>query len=64
MWQENIRGQYTCSMFSVLFPYHCRLRADLFGAATLVTKDMFEAVNGLSNMYYGWGAEDDDFRNR
>ena len=36
----------------------------LFGAATLVPKDMFESVNGYSNMYYGWGAEDDDFLRR
>lgn len=31
------------------------------GGLTLYTKDMFEACNGFSNVYVGWGCEDSDF---
>lgn len=31
------------------------------GGILLVSKRVFKAVNGLSNLFWGWGREDDDF---
>lgn len=31
------------------------------GGILLLTKEQFELVNGLSNRYWGWGLEDDEF---
>ena len=35
-----------------------------FGGVLLVNKEDFRKVNGFSNQYWGWGAEDDDLRKR
>jgi len=32
----------------------------LIGGVLLLTLDMYKAVNGFSNLYWGWGGEDDD----
>ncbi|XP_021355995.1 beta-1,4-galactosyltransferase 1-like isoform X2 [Mizuhopecten yessoensis] len=63
---ENDNNMYTCpdnpkhmsvaiDKFDYELPY-----VKLFGGVTAMRKEQFEAVNGYSNKYFGWGAEDDD----
>ena len=35
-----------------------------FGGITLFPVEVFEKINGFSNLYWGWGFEDDDLRYR
>lgn len=35
-----------------------------FGGMTLFPSDLFKKINGFSNLYWGWGFEDDDLRYR
>jgi hypothetical protein len=35
-----------------------------FGGMALFPTDVFEKINGFSNLYWGWGFEDDDLRYR
>ncbi|XP_003740946.1 beta-1,4-N-acetylgalactosaminyltransferase bre-4 [Galendromus occidentalis] len=63
---ENPRNLYACSKhprhmcvaidtFRYVVPY-----ADIFGGVVAMQKDHFVKVNGFSNRFFGWGAEDDD----
>jgi len=35
-----------------------------FGGVSVLNKKHYENANGFSNLFFGWGGEDDDFRNR
>jgi len=48
-----------CSQFNYQLPYET-----IFGGVSMFTKEDFIKVNGYSNEYWGWGAEDDDMYNR
>jgi len=41
--------------------YGCRLAyEELVGGVLNMRTEHFQRVNGYSNLYWGWGAEDDD----
>ncbi|XP_025423146.1 beta-1,4-N-acetylgalactosaminyltransferase bre-4-like [Sipha flava] len=63
---ENDRNIYSCpdqprhmsvaiDKFNYSLPF-----VDLFGGVIGMSRNHFELVNGFSNNYWGWGAEDDD----
>lgn len=53
---NNLANSFNyCSLYFFRLPY-----ATIFGGVSAMTKDQFEQVNGFSNMFWGWGAEDDD----
>ena len=59
---------YRCSQHGV---FHMAAAVDRFqyqlfmpeytGGVAAVTSDQFSALNGFSNLYLGWGCEDEDF---
>ena len=45
--------------------FSCRLPYDaIFGGVTALRKEHFKMVNGYSNIFFGWGGEDDDMSSR
>nr|CAD7597795.1 unnamed protein product [Timema genevievae] len=67
---EDDRNLYTCpeqprhmsvavDVLKYKLPY-----TDIFGGVSALTQSQFRKVNGFSNMFWGWGGEDDDMSNR
>ncbi|KAK7108438.1 beta-1,4-N-acetylgalactosaminyltransferase bre-4-like [Littorina saxatilis] len=67
---ENDKNLYTCpemprhmsaavDKFSYRLPY-----TGIFGGVTALKREHFYKINGYSNVYFGWGGEDDDLAGR
>lgn len=67
---EDERNIYSCPetprhMSSAVSTLKYKIPYDaIFGGVTSFLTEHFRKINGFSNMYFGWGAEDDDLRNR
>ena len=67
---ENDNNIYSCP----LQPRHMSIAVDkwnykllygaIFGGVSALSVDHFRLINGFSNLYFGWGGEDDDIRKR
>ncbi|XP_045205522.2 beta-1,4-N-acetylgalactosaminyltransferase bre-4-like [Mercenaria mercenaria] len=67
---EDDRIPYSCANM----PQHLSVAVDklnyrlpyesIFGGACSIQTEHFRRVNGMSNMFFGWGGEDDDFSKR
>ncbi|KAI0212777.1 Beta-1,4-N-acetylgalactosaminyltransferase bre-4 [Lamellibrachia satsuma] len=70
MLTEDDRNFYTCSdqprhAGAYIDKYGYKLvYDDVFGGVTAFTNEQFLLVNGFSNLFYGWGGEDDDMLKR
>ena len=54
-------------VFQILLQVYFFLRLpyeELFGGVEMFSKDDFVLVNGFSNSFWGWGAEDDNLYKR
>lgn len=68
---ENDHNIYTCPVDQ---PKHLSVASEkwqyklpytsYFGGVSALTREQYEAINGFSNSFFGWGGEDDDFYNR
>ncbi|XP_065923193.1 beta-1,4-galactosyltransferase 4 [Magallana gigas] len=68
---ENDHNIYTCPVDQ---PKHLAVASEkwqyrlpytsYFGGVSALTREQYEAINGFSNSFFGWGGEDDDFYNR
>uniref|UniRef100_A0A8W8K2N3 Beta-1,4-galactosyltransferase n=1 Tax=Magallana gigas TaxID=29159 RepID=A0A8W8K2N3_MAGGI len=68
---ENDHNIYTCPVDQ---PKHLAIASEkwqyklpytsYFGGVSALTREQYEAINGFSNEFFGWGGEDDDFYNR
>lgn len=69
---EDERNYYSCPpeakprhMSSLVSTMDYKLPYDeIFGGVSALTRSQFEKINGYSNLYFGWGGEDDDLRTR
>ncbi|XP_064120452.1 beta-1,4-N-acetylgalactosaminyltransferase bre-4-like [Macrobrachium nipponense] len=67
---EDDRNLYTCPQqprhmsVAVSTLGYKLLSPDMFGGVCAMTVPQFKAVNGFSNIFWGWGGEDDDMANR
>ncbi|XP_044766727.1 beta-1,4-galactosyltransferase 6 isoform X2 [Coccinella septempunctata] len=58
---SNIPRHMSCSLDSFRYnlPY-----LTLFGGAAAILSEQYKRINGMSNLFEGWGGEDDDFYNQ
>lgn len=67
---QNVNNIYACTkmprhMSSSVNTFRYNLPyTGLFGGAIALTSEQFRMVNGFSNIFFGWGGEDDDFYSR
>lgn len=67
---QNVDNIYACTkmprhMSSSVNTFRYNLPyTGLFGGAIALTRQQFQRANGFSNVFYGWGGEDDDFYSR
>ena len=52
------------SLFSPFFIHGRLAYQELVGGVLNMRTEHFQRVNGYSNLYWGWGAEDDDMAYR
>lgn len=66
----SLNNMYACTihprhMSSALDIFNYQLPyARIFGGAVALTRQQFQLANGYSNLFFGWGGEDDDFYER
>ncbi len=70
VFHESDSNKYSCGdqplhMSSHIDKFNYKLPyPTIFGGVTALRPDIFRKVNGYSNMFWGWGGEDDDMYNR
>ena len=55
----NFQKKSFKSYFTFRLPYF-----EYAGGVISFTPEQFQAINGFSNVFFGWGGEDDDLRRR
>ncbi|KAH9505558.1 Zinc finger protein containing five transmembrane domains [Bulinus truncatus] len=67
---ENDKNIYSCPekprhLSAAIDKFNYRLPYDgIYGGVSAISKEDFEKINGFSNMFFGWGGEDDDMASR
>lgn len=55
----------SCKCISISYPLlFNRFYRTFFGGVSIVSQSAIQRANGLSNLFFGWGGEDDDFQKR